>query len=123
MCYGADDDAVIIDVEPHPIQPLPSQTKPLQTPLLQPHPIDTVQTQDPEEPPLDTQPTEMPETDPLPAQEVRPLLPQTAVPTETRDWDILKSIVYGGLVESITSLGVVSSAAGAGTKTCKCSSS
>lgn len=33
--------------------------------------------------------------------------------------DIIKSIVYGGLVESITSLGVVSSAAGADTTTCK----
>lgn len=33
--------------------------------------------------------------------------------------DILKSIVYGGLIESITSLGVVSSAAGAGSATCK----
>ncbi|EEF46721.1 conserved hypothetical protein [Ricinus communis] len=31
--------------------------------------------------------------------------------------DILKSIVYGGLIESITSLGVVSSAAGAGSAT------
>ncbi|XP_058084165.1 uncharacterized protein LOC131231864 isoform X3 [Magnolia sinica] len=30
----------------------------------------------------------------------------------THEWDILKSIVYGGLIESITSLGVVSSAAG-----------
>ncbi|KAG9455339.1 hypothetical protein H6P81_008243 [Aristolochia fimbriata] len=29
-----------------------------------------------------------------------------------REWDVLKSVVYGGLVESITSLGVVSSAAG-----------
>ncbi|XP_059454177.1 membrane protein of ER body-like protein isoform X3 [Corylus avellana] len=33
---------------------------------------------------------------------------------EDHEWDILKSIVYGGLIESITSLGVVSSAAGAG---------
>lgn len=33
--------------------------------------------------------------------------------------DILKSIVYGGLVEIITSLGVVSSAAGADATTCK----
>ncbi|KAI3950619.1 hypothetical protein MKW92_021121 [Papaver armeniacum] len=33
--------------------------------------------------------------------------------TRSREWDILKSIVYGGLVEAITSLGVVSSAAGA----------
>ncbi|TXG48469.1 hypothetical protein EZV62_024344 [Acer yangbiense] len=36
---------------------------------------------------------------------------------ESSNWDILKSIVYGGLVESITSLGVVSSAAGAGATT------
>ncbi|KAL3025965.1 hypothetical protein AAZX31_04G206200 [Glycine max] len=33
---------------------------------------------------------------------------------EHQEWEILKSIVYGGLVESITSLGVVSSAAAAG---------
>ncbi|KAL5717791.1 hypothetical protein ACHQM5_010756 [Ranunculus cassubicifolius] len=32
-------------------------------------------------------------------------------------WDILKSIVYGGLVESITSLSIVSSAAGGGAGT------
>ncbi|PPR84791.1 hypothetical protein GOBAR_AA35919 [Gossypium barbadense] len=36
---------------------------------------------------------------------------------EAREWEILKSIVYGGLIESITSLGVVSSAAGAGADT------
>lgn len=35
------------------------------------------------------------------------------------EWDILKSIVYGGLIESITSLGVVSSAAGSDASTCK----
>lgn len=33
--------------------------------------------------------------------------------------EIIKSIVYGGLVESITSLGVVSSAAGSDSPTCK----
>ncbi|XP_006656541.1 membrane protein of ER body-like protein [Oryza brachyantha] len=33
------------------------------------------------------------------------------------DWDILKAIVYGGLVESITSLAVVSAAASSGAKT------
>ncbi|KAI5561626.1 hypothetical protein BDE02_15G000100 [Populus trichocarpa] len=33
---------------------------------------------------------------------------------ESRQWEIIKSIVYGGLIESITSLSVVSSAAGAG---------
>lgn len=35
-----------------------------------------------------------------------------------RKWEILKSIVYGGLAESITSLGVVSSAAGSDATTC-----
>ncbi|XP_028782319.1 membrane protein of ER body-like protein [Neltuma alba] len=33
---------------------------------------------------------------------------------ETRGWEILKSIVYGGLIESITSLGILSSAVGSG---------
>ncbi|XP_044438881.1 membrane protein of ER body-like protein isoform X2 [Triticum aestivum] len=33
------------------------------------------------------------------------------------DWDILKAIVYGGLVESVTSLSVVSAAASSGAKT------
>lgn len=37
-------------------------------------------------------------------------------------WEILKSNVHGGLVESITSLGIVSSAASAGSAPCKCSS-
>lgn len=36
---------------------------------------------------------------------------------EVQEWDILKAIVYGGLMESITSVGVVSSAAGADAKT------
>lgn len=34
-------------------------------------------------------------------------------------FEILKSMVYGGLVESIASLGVVSSAAGGGAAACK----
>ncbi|XP_065861456.1 membrane protein of ER body-like protein isoform X3 [Euphorbia lathyris] len=47
---------------------------------------------------------------------------QTGTPIYTSEGagvtlDILKSIVYGGLIESITSLGVVSSAAGAGSTT------
>lgn len=42
---------------------------------------------------------------------------QDEVARESYQLDILKSIVYGGLVESITSLGVVSSAAGSGTAT------
>lgn len=40
---------------------------------------------------------------------------------DVQEWDILKAILYGGLMESITSVGVVSSAAGADAKTCKSS--
>ena len=42
---------------------------------------------------------------------------------EAHEWDVLKSIVYGGLIESITSLGVVSSVTGAGAAPSKCSTS
>lgn len=46
--------------------------------------------------------------------------PARPVPPAQRDeWDILKAIVYGGLVESITSLSVVSAAAASGAKTRK----
>jgi len=38
---------------------------------------------------------------------------------EPQGWEILKSIVYGGLVESITSLGIVSSAVSSGATPCK----
>nr|XP_009414065.1 PREDICTED: membrane protein of ER body-like protein [Musa acuminata subsp. malaccensis] len=38
-------------------------------------------------------------------------------PETSNDWDVLKSIVYGGLAESIASLGVVSSAAAADAST------
>ena len=37
---------------------------------------------------------------------------------ESRQWEIIKSIVYGGLIESITSFSVVSSAAGAANYKC-----
>lgn len=40
---------------------------------------------------------------------------------EPRGWEIIKSIVYGGLMELITSLGIVSSAASSGAAPCKCS--
>ncbi|CDY29865.1 BnaA03g48860D [Brassica napus] len=43
-----------------------------------------------------------------------PLLPQVV---ERRKPEILKSVVYGGLTEAITSLGVISSAAGSGAST------
>ncbi|KAM7267492.1 hypothetical protein ACFE04_009658 [Oxalis oulophora] len=43
--------------------------------------------------------------------------PRDVIVTERYGIDILKSIVYGGLVESVTSFGVVASAAGAGAST------
>ena len=46
--------------------------------------------------------------------------PVPPAPSDQRDeWDILKAIVYGGLVESIMSLSVVSAAAASGAKTRK----
>ena len=45
----------------------------------------------------------------------------TAETGEPKEWEILRSIVYGGLVESITSLGIVASAASSGATPCKCS--
>lgn len=43
--------------------------------------------------------------------------PMLVEPRRENEWEVLKSIVYGGLIESITSLGVISSAAGAKTST------
>ncbi|KAG2603665.1 membrane protein of ER body-like protein isoform X2 [Panicum virgatum] len=68
--------------------------------------------------PVITQPSESPHiVVPVPEATVS----ETAVhpaPLDQRDeWDILKAIVYGGLVESITSLSVVSAAAASGAKT------
>lgn len=40
-------------------------------------------------------------------------------PADTKAFEIIKSIVYGGLTEAITSLGIVTSAASADTATCK----
>ncbi|KAM0920516.1 hypothetical protein ACQ4PT_007473 [Festuca glaucescens] len=48
------------------------------------------------------------------SEDVNPAAPR---PQQRDDWDILKAIVYGGLVESITSLSVVSAAASSGAKT------
>jgi len=50
---------------------------------------------------------------------IRPL-PPPPPPKSPIKWEILKSIVYGGLIESITSLSVVTSAASSATATCKC---
>ncbi|WJZ91255.1 hypothetical protein VitviT2T_010345 [Vitis vinifera] len=42
-----------------------------------------------------------------------PEAPTISGPENSKQWEILKSIVYGGLIESITSLSIVTSAAGA----------
>ena len=66
--------------------------------------------------PVITQPSESPHIV-VPVLSERPVRP---APSDQRDeWDILKAIVYGGLVESITSLSVVSAAAASGAKTRK----
>lgn len=62
-----------------------------------------------------------------PEDTVHPPKPQTLTSPRNlqqhgaTELEILKSIVYGGLIESITSLSVVTSAASAATATCKCS--
>ena len=48
-----------------------------------------------------------------------PEAPTISGPENSKKWEILKSIVYGGLIESITSLSIVTSAAGADATTCK----
>ncbi|KAK2633788.1 hypothetical protein Ddye_028580 [Dipteronia dyeriana] len=135
-------DDVIIDVEPQPDQTHPAQTNPLETHPVQTKPVPThpVQTKPHHMQPGLTQPGQMQpgQMQTLPAQtqpgQIQPgqmqTLPgqtqsgqtqsghmQPVRTVESSNWDILKSIVYGGLVESITSLGVVSSAAGAGATT------
>ncbi|KAH7853917.1 hypothetical protein Vadar_008055 [Vaccinium darrowii] len=58
------------------------------------------------------------EPDIITSPETVPLLrPESAVARESRGVEIIKSMVYGGLIESITSLGIVSSAAGADAST------
>lgn len=57
----------------------------------------------------------------LPRSEIQIHVPEPSDEEARRknDWDVLKSIVYGGLIECITSLGVISSAAGTGASTLK----
>uniref|UniRef100_A0A8R7QXL9 Membrane protein of ER body-like protein n=2 Tax=Triticum urartu TaxID=4572 RepID=A0A8R7QXL9_TRIUA len=65
-------------------------------------------------------------TSPIPQAEDQPYVavsvpedvnPAAPSPQQSDDWDIPKAIVYGGLVESVTSLSVVSAAASSGAKT------
>lgn len=51
--------------------------------------------------------------------EIVPLIRPQSEAREPRGVEIIKSMVYGGLLESITSLGIVSSAAGADASACK----
>lgn len=46
-----------------------------------------------------------------------PAVPPTTSSNKT--WEIMKSIAYGGLAESVTSLGIVTSAASGDASTCK----
>ncbi|KAL5737202.1 hypothetical protein ACOSQ2_031990 [Xanthoceras sorbifolium] len=121
-------DDVIIDIEPQPDELQPVQTHPGKTQLVQTQRVETqqVETQQVETQPAETHTVETHtvethsvETHTFQTQPVQrqPVEMQPVIPVEARDWDILKSIVYGGLVESITSIGVVSSAAGAGATT------
>lgn len=80
----------------NPLSNVPTPVIPPPPVQSEPHPYVTVPIT-----PDDVQPT------PVPA------------PAQRDEWDILKAIVYGGLVESITSLSVVSAAAASGAKTCK----
>ncbi|TXG49468.1 hypothetical protein EZV62_025343 [Acer yangbiense] len=129
------------DVEPQPDQMHPAQTNPLQTHLVQTKPVPTqphqtqpghdvepqpdqihpAQTHPVQTKPYQTQPGQTQPGQTLPGQtqlgQMQPGHMQPVRTVESSNWDILKSIVYGGLVESITSLGVVSSAAGAGATT------
>ncbi|KAK1570794.1 hypothetical protein Q3G72_007093 [Acer saccharum] len=129
------------DVEPQPDQMHPAQTHPVQTHPVQTKPVPTqphqmqpghdVEPQPDQMHPAQTHPvqtqlgqTQLGQTQPgqtLPGQtqlgQMQPGHMQPVRTVESSNWDILKSIVYGGLVESITSLGVVSSAAGAGATT------
>lgn len=66
-------------------------------------------------------PTETAESTNLPnlATEMRVVEQQGTNAREGNKIEIIKSIVYGGLTESITGLSILSSAAAAGTATCK----
>ncbi|XP_022762603.1 membrane protein of ER body-like protein [Durio zibethinus] len=63
------------------------------------------------------EPTFSPRTEVVPLSQSRTQDENRGADGQTHEWQILKSIVYGGLIQSIISLGVVSSAAGAGADT------
>ncbi|KAL3754307.1 hypothetical protein ACJRO7_001529 [Eucalyptus globulus] len=93
--------SAITGVKPSPAQPSPAEPQKEGDVIVE---IDTL-----------TEPTS--DVAAQPGTQTLPEEPPVVQPHQPREWDILKSIVYGGLIELITSLAVVSSAAGAGAAT------
>ncbi|CBI29527.3 unnamed protein product, partial [Vitis vinifera] len=75
-------------------------TKSIISPSIVPSPVEAIGSDEPLASPI-TQVIPVPEA------------PTISGPENSKKWEILKSIVYGGLIESITSLSIVTSAAGA----------
>ncbi|XP_059594104.1 uncharacterized protein LOC104878408 isoform X3 [Vitis vinifera] len=75
-------------------------TKSIISPSIVPSPVEAIGSDEPLASPI-TQVIPVPEA------------PTISGPENSKQWEILKSIVYGGLIESITSLSIVTSAAGA----------
>ncbi|KAL6340018.1 hypothetical protein AAG906_038853 [Vitis piasezkii] len=75
-------------------------TKSITSPSIMPSPVEAIGSDEPLASPI-TQVIPVPEA------------PTISGPENSKKWEILKSIVYGGLIESITSLSIVTSAAGA----------
>ncbi|XP_034690466.1 membrane protein of ER body-like protein [Vitis riparia] len=75
-------------------------TKSITSPSIVPSPVEAIGSDEPLASPI---------TQVIPV----PGAPTISGPENSKKWEILKSIVYGGLIESITSLSIVTSAAGA----------
>eukprot|EP00261_Vitis_vinifera_P017140 XP_010646674.1 PREDICTED: membrane protein of ER body-like protein isoform X2 [Vitis vinifera] len=75
-------------------------TKSITSPSIVPSPVEAIGSDEPLASPI---------TQVIPVLEA----PTISGPDHSKKWEILKSIVYGGLIESITSLSIVTSAAGA----------
>ncbi|XP_059594109.1 uncharacterized protein LOC100852895 isoform X3 [Vitis vinifera] len=75
-------------------------TKSITSPSIVPSPVEAIGSDEPLASPI---------TQVIPVLEA----PTISGPENSKKWEILKSIVYGGLIESITSLSIVTSAAGA----------
>ncbi|XP_010045428.2 membrane protein of ER body-like protein [Eucalyptus grandis] len=98
---AVNDSPAITGLKPSPAQPSPAEL---------PNEVDVIVE-------IDTLTAPTSDVAAQPGTQTLPEEPPVVQPHQPREWDILKSIVYGGLIESITSLAVVSSAAGAGAAT------